>query len=70
MHDDILLPDPSHWKDFAPMCGGSRQSPIDLVASAAEYENPGELTWTGHFDNPTVDEFEIMNNHHSGEKFY
>uniref|UniRef100_A0A1W7RAS9 carbonic anhydrase n=1 Tax=Hadrurus spadix TaxID=141984 RepID=A0A1W7RAS9_9SCOR len=55
---------PEHWKDHFPMCGGKRQSPIDIVTKDAMKDDKlGRITFSGY--ETKVKKAQILNNGHT-----
>ena len=54
---------PANWKTLAPKCGGQRQSPVDIVTSAAEAKTgPASLLSLSHGNpDPTIQANLIVN---------
>lgn len=61
----MVLTDPSHWYNFYDLCSGNKQSPIDIVPSAAMPQNFQPI-YLGNYD--TSDKpLSLTNNGHTGK---
>lgn len=57
---------PSYWKNIAPACGGSSQSPIDVVLSDAQYKKDmTPIAFEGYDTIPPNVSYTLVNNGHT-----
>lgn len=56
---------PDHWPKMFKKCGGSRQSPIDIISADADYNDKlDEFEFSENYDDPIVGAI-IENNGHT-----
>lgn len=65
-YDDSTTEGPSHWDEHYPTCGGSTQSPINIVTSNLIQAHFSPLTFAG-YESVLSHQFSLVNNGHSAQ---